>query len=74
MPTLPSPITYVRLTSRSMLNSDVFSGTTSFGLETKRTASSDIDDLKKIKTLKKLKEVFIFFFFFYWKCINNATL
>ena len=45
-----------------MLNSDVFSGTTSFGLETKRTASSDIDDLKKIKTLKKLKEVFIFFF------------
>ena len=43
-----------------MLILDVFSETSSFGLETNRISSSDID-LKKIKTLKTLKEVPIFF-------------
>ena len=43
-----------------MLILDVFSETSSFGLETNRISSSDID-LKKIKTLETLKEVPIFF-------------
>ena len=59
VPALLSPMTYVRITNRSMLILDVFSASSSFGLETNRTASSDID-LNKIKTLKALKEVFMF--------------
>ena len=60
VPTLLPPIIYVRLTNRSILILYVFSETSSFGLETNRTASSEID-LKKIRTLKTLKEVLIFF-------------
>ena len=47
--TLLSPVIYVRLTNRNILILDVFSKTSSFGLETNRTASCEID-LKKIKT------------------------
>ena len=43
VPTLLSSMAYVRLTNRSMLILDVFSASSSFGLETNRTASSDID-------------------------------
>ena len=43
-----------------MLILDVFSETSSFGIETNRIASSDIG-IKKTKTLKTLKEVAIFF-------------